>query len=51
MGWGSFLYSQAVGQKKAHGCGVKIGVIIFRFSPPPRSSELRCGPYWQWAIW
>ncbi len=51
MDWGSFLHCESVGQEKAHGCGVKIGVIIIWFTLPPCSSEPHCGPYWQWPIW
>lgn len=51
MDWGSFLHCESVGQEKAHGCRVKIGVIIIWFTLPPCSSEPYCGPYWQWPIW
>lgn len=51
MDWGSFLHCKSVGQEKAHGCRVKIGVIIIWCIPPPCSSEPRCGPYWQWRMW
>lgn len=28
MDWGTFLHYESAGQEKAHGCRVKIGVII-----------------------
>lgn len=46
-----FLLTESVGQEKAHGSRVKIGVNIIWFTPLPCSSEPRRGPYWQWPIW